>query len=157
MVVQPELKDFGHSFLDTTFSTDSNGSFHFNIAMIFRERGRSSKFGAECTTLHQTSTTTLSLNIIAILKWKLPLKSVGKGVSKSECPKLFRSRLNYHIVYTPFLPCVLNILLLKYETASIQEVISASSAHLLFARLIEGSNLFRVIQLGFIIRNRKQK
>ena len=30
--------NFGHSLLDTTFSTDSNGSFHFNIAMIFKER-----------------------------------------------------------------------------------------------------------------------
>ena len=30
--------DFLHSLLDTTFSTDSNGSIHFNIAMIFKER-----------------------------------------------------------------------------------------------------------------------
>ena len=38
----------------------------------------------------------LSLNIIAILKWKLPLESVEKVVSKTECPKLFQPGLNYH-------------------------------------------------------------
>ena len=64
--------------------------------MIFRERERSSKFSAPCTAQHQTSTTSLSLNIIAILKWKLPLESVEKVVSKTECPKLFQAGLNYH-------------------------------------------------------------
>ena len=31
MVVQPWLYNFGYSLLDTTFSTDSNGSFHFDV------------------------------------------------------------------------------------------------------------------------------
>ena len=38
----------------------------------------------------------LSLNIIAILKWKLPLEPVEKVVSKTECPKSFQLGLNYH-------------------------------------------------------------
>ena len=38
----------------------------------------------------------LSLNIKAILKWILPLESVEKVVSKSECWKLFQLGLNYH-------------------------------------------------------------
>ena len=38
----------------------------------------------------------LSLNIIAIIKWKLTLESVEKVVSKTECPKLFQPGLNYH-------------------------------------------------------------
>ena len=52
--------------------------------------------GAGCTKL----STSLSLNIIAMLKWKLLLESVEKVVSKSECRKLFQPGLNYHIVGT---------------------------------------------------------
>ena len=66
------------------------------IQLSYSERERSSKFSAPCTAQHQTSTTSLSLNIIAILKWILPLESVEKVVSKSECRKLFQLGLNYH-------------------------------------------------------------
>ena len=35
-----------------------------------------------------------------ILKWKLPLESVEKVVSKTECPNLFQPGLNYHTQHT---------------------------------------------------------
>ena len=66
------------------------------IQLWYSKRERSSKFGAERCWLHQTSTTSLSLNIIAKTKWKLPLESVEKVASKTECPKLFQAGLNYH-------------------------------------------------------------
>ena len=49
--------------------------------------------------MHWTSTTSCTLNIIAILKWKLPLESVEKVVSKTECPKLLQPGLNYHTLW----------------------------------------------------------
>ena len=54
--------------------------------------------GAASTAQHHTLTTSLSLNIIAILKRKLTLESVEKVVSQTECPKLFQPGLNYHKV-----------------------------------------------------------
>ena len=37
----------------------------------------------------------------SISKWKLPLESVEKVVSKSECRKLFQLGLNYHTALPP--------------------------------------------------------
>ena len=89
----------------------------------------------------------LSLNIIAISKWILPLESVEKVVSKSERRKLFQLGLSYHsedVIFVPFsekftCTAIVNIgfTILGFQTKWVELVESEIILFRLYRRIFE--------------------
>ena len=75
-------------------SLESSDLWFFGTRLPKRERGRRSS--VPHALLSTKLRWPLSLNIIAISKWILPLESGEKLVPKSECRKLFQLGVNYH-------------------------------------------------------------